>query len=271
MTSFVERPPGLPGPNPRRFRPLARSALPRLGDRRRRGRQDLGPAHGPRDLEPVDPPRPDRMAGRRVRRLDHRRQPRLGPARRRDRGPSPGGNPRQQAGKRAPLPPPDARGRRDSPTNSITSRARSWRTPRWTGWRSSIEPDGVKLHRLTDAAVRAHRARGRQCFRRARMPPRPRIAPLEAEGMEPPRPLPRRRPGLAPAEWRALYERSLESTNQRLFGLFHFADETEARVRNVTYRGQWPRTLPPTSTGTGGEVEEARQPAAGKTVQESSK
>ncbi len=41
-----------------------------------------------------------------------------------------------------------------------------------------------------------------------------------------------------------IYERKLESTNQRTFGLFHYADETSVRVRNVTYRGQWPRRLP---------------------------
>jgi hypothetical protein len=41
-------------------------------------------------------------------------------------------------------------------------------------------------------------------------------------------------------------ERNLEATNQRNFGLFHFADETEARVRNVSYRGDWPKTLPAT-------------------------
>ncbi len=42
----------------------------------------------------------------------------------------------------------------------------------------------------------------------------------------------------------AVYERVLESTNQRTFGLFHYADETSLRVRNVTYRGKWPRRLP---------------------------
>jgi tetratricopeptide (TPR) repeat protein len=41
-----------------------------------------------------------------------------------------------------------------------------------------------------------------------------------------------------------IYQRVLESTNQRTFGLFHYADETTLRVRNVTYRGQWPRRVP---------------------------
>ena len=41
-----------------------------------------------------------------------------------------------------------------------------------------------------------------------------------------------------------VYERELEATNQRTFGLFHYADRTEAQVRNVVWRGEWPRELP---------------------------
>nr|MBC8357152.1 DUF1583 domain-containing protein [Planctomycetota bacterium] len=41
-----------------------------------------------------------------------------------------------------------------------------------------------------------------------------------------------------------VYERQLEPTNQRTFGLFHYADRTEALVRNVVWRGDWPRELP---------------------------
>ena len=43
-----------------------------------------------------------------------------------------------------------------------------------------------------------------------------------------------------------IYERPIEPTNQRVFGLFHYADEGEVRVRNVTYKGSWPRSLPAT-------------------------
>ena len=42
-----------------------------------------------------------------------------------------------------------------------------------------------------------------------------------------------------------IYERVLEDSNQRTFGLFHYADRTEARVRNVVWRGDWPKQLPP--------------------------
>jgi len=42
-----------------------------------------------------------------------------------------------------------------------------------------------------------------------------------------------------------VYRDTLEPTNQRTFGLFHWSDQTEARVRNVVWRGDWPRRLPP--------------------------
>jgi hypothetical protein len=42
-----------------------------------------------------------------------------------------------------------------------------------------------------------------------------------------------------------VYERPLEPTNLRLFGLFHYSDQTGLRVRQVKYRGNWPKTLPP--------------------------
>lgn len=41
-----------------------------------------------------------------------------------------------------------------------------------------------------------------------------------------------------------IYERELEPTNLRIFGLFHYADESEIRARNMVYRGNWPKTLP---------------------------
>jgi hypothetical protein len=41
-----------------------------------------------------------------------------------------------------------------------------------------------------------------------------------------------------------VYERPIESTNDRHFGLFHFRDKSEARVRGVVYRGSWGETVP---------------------------
>ncbi|MCA9061184.1 MAG: DUF1583 domain-containing protein, partial [Planctomycetaceae bacterium] len=42
-----------------------------------------------------------------------------------------------------------------------------------------------------------------------------------------------------------VFQRTLEPSNQRTFGLFHFADRTSLRVRNMTWRGDWPRELLP--------------------------
>ncbi|APZ92953.1 DUF1583 domain-containing protein [Fuerstiella marisgermanici] len=36
----------------------------------------------------------------------------------------------------------------------------------------------------------------------------------------------------------------LNANNQRRFGLFHYADQSELRVRNVTWKGDWPKELP---------------------------
>ncbi len=41
-----------------------------------------------------------------------------------------------------------------------------------------------------------------------------------------------------------VYQRPLEATNQRQFGFFHYADQSELQVRNVRWTGNWPRTLP---------------------------
>ncbi len=41
-----------------------------------------------------------------------------------------------------------------------------------------------------------------------------------------------------------IYRRKLEPTNQRTIGLFHYANRTEARVRNIIWKGDWPRELP---------------------------
>jgi hypothetical protein len=42
-----------------------------------------------------------------------------------------------------------------------------------------------------------------------------------------------------------IYERPLPESNNRLFGLFHYKDQTVAEVRNVVLSGDWPRSLTP--------------------------
>lgn len=41
-----------------------------------------------------------------------------------------------------------------------------------------------------------------------------------------------------------IYRGEIEITNDRTFGFFHYADQTEVRVRNVEWRGSWPKSLP---------------------------
>lgn len=59
-----------------------------------------------------------------------------------------------------------------------------------------------------------------------------------------------------------VYERLLEPGNQRTFGFFHYCGQTEARVRNVTWTGDWPRELPSLAeqelAGVGAESLDAR-------------
>ena len=107
-----------------------------------------------------------------------------------------------------------------------------------------LEPDGVKLHWLTDAQWE-----------------RSGVAPDNVDA----NPEYRRGPATLPLkkdEWNHLrmtvtgdtvqlklndvdvYESPIELTNQRQLGLFHYVEETAVRVKNVVYRGAWPRTLP---------------------------
>jgi hypothetical protein len=108
-----------------------------------------------------------------------------------------------------------------------------------------IEPDGVKIHWMTDA----------QYDRTGLAPDNVTVEADRRRGPD--------KPPLRSGEWNRLklamvgdvvtltlndlvvYERPIEPGNRRDFGLFRYADETEARVRNVTYRGQWPKVLSP--------------------------
>ena len=94
-----------------------------------------------------------------------------------------------------------------------------------------LDPDGVKIHELTDGAYERNGLAGGN----TRDEPESRRGPASIP--------------LKPNAWnslllslagdkvtlelngQAIYERSLEPTNQRTFGLFHFADETQVRVR----------------------------------------
>jgi hypothetical protein len=42
-----------------------------------------------------------------------------------------------------------------------------------------------------------------------------------------------------------ILESEIAATNDRTFGLFYFCDQSEARVRNVVLKGDWPKFVPP--------------------------
>lgn len=107
-----------------------------------------------------------------------------------------------------------------------------------------LHPDGVKIHWLTD---------GR--FDRTGLAPDNVLT--EPDNRRGPQPLP-----LHEGQWNRLrltlvgdrvdlvlngqlvYQRPVEPGNQRFFGLFHYADRTEMRVRKIIWKGDWPRELP---------------------------
>ncbi|TXT22599.1 MAG: hypothetical protein FD138_3391 [Planctomycetota bacterium] len=122
-----------------------------------------------------------------------------------------------------------------------------------------IEPDGVKIHWLTDGK-----------FDRTGLLPSNVAASLrdadstgsrtrtESASRSDAATLP-----LKPREWNAvkfavkgdtlmvtlnfepIFTHAIEPTNLRHFGLFHYANESSVRVRNIRYRGDWPKSLPP--------------------------
>lgn len=110
-----------------------------------------------------------------------------------------------------------------------------------------IAPDGVRIHWVTD-----------DCQDRTGMLPNNET--VEVRSRRGPAALP-----LKPGKWnhmkvvvkadvvtlelngQQIYERTLEPSNRRIFGLFNYADKSECRVRRVVMRGDWPKTIAPVS------------------------
>ncbi len=110
-----------------------------------------------------------------------------------------------------------------------------------------LQPDGVRVHRLTNGI-----------FDRSDIDPGNTI--VEPENRRGPAELP-----LRTDEWnfvqlkvtgdtvnlylndKHIYQRKIESHNQRNFGLFHYSGRSRVYARNVVWRGDWPKKLPPIS------------------------
>jgi hypothetical protein len=106
-----------------------------------------------------------------------------------------------------------------------------------------LEPEGVKIHWITDGAyessglnidnltVEPNNRRGGKlplndkAWNKMRLTLKGDVVTLQLNGQD-------------------VYERPVESTNQRFFGLFHYNDRSEARVRQASYKGDWPKRLP---------------------------
>jgi len=113
-----------------------------------------------------------------------------------------------------------------------------------------LEPDGIRIHSISNEAYGRSASASGQLDRSARLMP----------ARSPAIPLP-----LKSRQWNRLrlaiigkqltialngsdvFAGHVESSCSRHIGLFHFTDQTELRVRDVTMRGDWPRTLPPVS------------------------
>lgn len=112
-----------------------------------------------------------------------------------------------------------------------------------------VDPDGVKIHWITDGV-----------FDRTGVPPD--NMTLEAAAQRGPSQLPLREGKWNKAKLSVagslvrlelngvlVCERELESSNRRTFGLFCFADRSTARVRKLVMRGDWPKELVPSVQG----------------------
>ena len=107
-----------------------------------------------------------------------------------------------------------------------------------------LDPDGVKLHRLTDSGM----GTGKQAVDNEAVEPDARKGPTKL----PLKPKAWNRCRLAVAGDRVkvavngeeVYDRGIDPGNQRLFGLFHYTDRTEARVRSMTLTSDWPKQVP---------------------------
>jgi tetratricopeptide (TPR) repeat protein len=108
-----------------------------------------------------------------------------------------------------------------------------------------LEPEGVKLHWLTDGP---HEKSGVK-FDNVTDEPKCRRGsaklPLKAKAWNRVRLAVTGDKVQIDLNGTQVYERPIEPTNARFFGLFHYTDRTEARVRAVHLTGNWPKQLPP--------------------------
>jgi hypothetical protein len=108
-----------------------------------------------------------------------------------------------------------------------------------------LEPAGVREHWITDHRYERTDLAPDNSFERPQNRRGPAVLPLKADDWNRVRLALRGATLTLILNGKPVYERELESTNQRNFGLFHYVDKSEVRVRNVVMRGDWPKSLLP--------------------------
>lgn len=115
-----------------------------------------------------------------------------------------------------------------------------------------LAPDGIRVHQVThgryERPLNHLRPDNQTLVRENQRGPKDQVSPAK---------LP-----LMPGQWNQMklavedniltlalngetvYEQLLSEDHRRVFGLFHFRDQTEARVREMAWTGQWPKELP---------------------------
>ncbi len=106
-----------------------------------------------------------------------------------------------------------------------------------------LDPDGVDIHWVTDGKYDRTSLSPANRFTEAINRRGGATLPLKPQAWNKLRFTLRGNTVLLELNGAPVYERPLEPTNQRTFGLFHYSDETEARVRNIVWRGNWPKQI----------------------------
>jgi hypothetical protein len=108
-----------------------------------------------------------------------------------------------------------------------------------------LEPDGVKLHVLTDAQFERN---GLKPENKQPLPPGASLVEklaLKADDWNQVRLALKADEVTLSLNAQPVARYTLDEANTRFFGFFRYLDQTQGRIRNVTYRGDWGRTLPP--------------------------
>ncbi len=107
-----------------------------------------------------------------------------------------------------------------------------------------LNPNGVRIHDLTDGKYDQTSRRPGHTLEEPNNHRGPAELPLQAGAWNRMKlSLSGDRLGLE-LNGQPIYQRNVDAASQRTFGLFHYADREQARVRHVRWSGDWPKRLP---------------------------